>query len=200
MTLAFAVSWDYRCPFARNAHEHVLAGLQDGAPWEVEFVPFSLSQVHVQEGETDVWDDPAKASSLLALLAGVVVRDQSPEQFQAAHLALFAARHDQGGDIRQSEVVAAALSSAGVDAAAVLAEIDKGWPLATVRKEHTEAADRHKVWGVPTFIAGGQSAFVRFRHRPEGDGAAARRTIERTLDLLTGWPDLNEFKHTSIPR
>jgi hypothetical protein len=36
----FAVTWDYRCPFARNAHEHVLAGLADGADWDVTFVPF----------------------------------------------------------------------------------------------------------------------------------------------------------------
>jgi hypothetical protein len=34
--------------------------------------------------------------------------------------------------------------------------------------------------------------------RPAGDGKVARSTIERTVDLL-GWPDLNEFKHTSIP-
>jgi hypothetical protein len=27
----------------------------------------------------------------------------------------------------------------------------------------------------------------------------ARATVERVLDL-TGWPNLNEFKHTSIPR
>ena len=26
----FAVNWDYRCPFARNAHEHVVAGLATG--------------------------------------------------------------------------------------------------------------------------------------------------------------------------
>ena len=25
-------------------------------------------------------------------------------------------------------------------------------------------------------------------------------TVERIVDLLTGWPELNEFKHTSIPR
>jgi hypothetical protein len=28
----------------------------------------------------------------------------------------------------------------------------------------------------------------------------ATSTIERALDLVTGWPDLNEFKHTSIAR
>ena len=31
MTSAFAVTWDYRCPFARNIHEHLLTGLAAGA-------------------------------------------------------------------------------------------------------------------------------------------------------------------------
>jgi hypothetical protein len=26
------------------------------------------------------------------------------------------------------------------------------------------------------------------------------RTVERVLDLVTGWPDLNELKHTTIAR
>jgi hypothetical protein len=26
------------------------------------------------------------------------------------------------------------------------------------------------------------------------------RAVERVIDLLTGWPELNEFKHTSIKR
>ena len=53
-----AVSFDYRCPFARNAHEHLVTALSGGADWEVDFVPFSLSQVHVEEGQPAVWDDP----------------------------------------------------------------------------------------------------------------------------------------------
>ena len=92
----FAVTWDYRCPFARNAHEHLAVALADGADWQVTFLPFSLSQVHVPEGGTPVWDDPAKAKDLLALAAGVVVRDRYPERFLDAHVALFAARHDGG--------------------------------------------------------------------------------------------------------
>lgn len=35
-------------------------------------------------------------SGVLALLYGIAVRDTSPERFLDAHLALFAARHDQG--------------------------------------------------------------------------------------------------------
>lgn len=200
MPQSFAITWDYRCPFARNAHDHVLTALEAGAPWEVNFVPFSLTQVHVAEGDIDAWDDPAQAPALLAMQAGIVVRDRMPDRFLAAHRALFALRHDHGGDLRDPAAIAASLAEAGVDADAVFSEIDDGWPLAEFRKAHTEAAEQHEVWGVPTFVAGGQAAFVRLMTRPDGDADVARRTVERVLDLLTGWPELNEFKHTSIDR
>ena len=57
----------------------------DGADWDVTFTPFSLSQVHVAEGDPSVWDTPEKAPDLLALNAGVVVRDRFPDQFLDAH-------------------------------------------------------------------------------------------------------------------
>ena len=41
---------------------------------------------------------------------------------------------------------------------------------------------------------------MRLMATPEGDAAVARRTVERIVDLLTGWPELNEFKHTSLSR
>ena len=78
MTRAFEITYDYRCPFARNAHEHVLDALEAGAEWDVTFVPFSLGQVHVTEGQPDVWDDPDSETGLLALQASVVVRDKFP--------------------------------------------------------------------------------------------------------------------------
>jgi DSBA-like thioredoxin domain len=199
-TREFAVTWDYRCPFARNAAEHVIDGLESGADWSVRWVPFSLGQVHVAEGEPDVWDDPDKDTGLLALRAGVVVRDRYPDRFLEAHRRLFAARHDHGLQIKDRGVVAGALAGAGVDADAVFAEIEGGWPLDTVRKEHEEVASSHSVWGVPTFIGADQAVFVRLMNRPGGDAELALRTVERVVDLVTGWPELNEFKHTSIPR
>ena len=36
--------------------------------------------------------------------------------------------------------------------------------------------------------------------RSDGDGALARRTIDRVLDLLGDHPELNEFKHTRLGR
>lgn len=200
MTLSFSVSWDYRCPFARNAHEHVVTALQAGADWDVTFVPFSLNQVHVHEGELDVWDDASKAPSLLAMQVGIVVRDRFPDRFLQAHGALFSARHDEGRDIRERDVLESVLTANGIDAAAVFAEIEDGWPLDTFRKEHEQAAGAQSMWGVPTFVKDGQAVFVRLMSRPAGDAELARTTIERVVDLVGGWPDLNEFKHTSIPR
>jgi hypothetical protein len=202
MTIYFAVTWDYRCPFARNAHEHLLTGLVAGADWQVRFLPFSLGQAHVEEGQPDVWDDPAKDTGLLALQAGVVVRDEFPDLFATTHRALFAARHDDGRKLDDPEVVRTVLAGTGVAADEVFARIESGDALKRVRAEHEEFVESHQVWGVPTFIAEDQAVFVRLmsRSQPGSDPATSIKTIERAVDLLTGWVDLNEFKHTSIPR
>ena len=198
--LTFAITWDYRCPYARNAHEHVLAGLQAGAPWNVSFVPFNLDQTHVEEGQPPVWDDPQRYPGLLATAAGIVVRDQYPDRFLPVHGALFLARHDQSRDLRHRDTLRQVLDEGGVDGAAVLQAIDDGWPLETFRKEHEAAVAEHDVFGVPTFVAGDRAVFVRLVSRPAGDVERAVATIERVVDLVTGWADLNEFKQTNIPR
>lgn len=59
--------------------------------------------------------------------------------------------------------------------------------------EHEAAVVDHAVFGVPTFIAGDQAAFVRLMTRPAGDQQAATDTIERILTLLTDQTDLNEL-------
>ena len=202
MTVTFAVTWDYRCPFARNAHEHILTGLAAGADWQVRFLPFSLGQVHVAEGEPSVWDKPDQDTGILALQAGVIVRDEFAGQFPAVHRALFAARHDEGLQLEDRGVVKRILAEHGVTTATVFARIDSGAALASVQTEHEQFARSHNVWGVPTFIAGEQAVFIRFMHRaPLGaDPTASIQTIERTLELVTEWVDLNEFKHTTIPR
>jgi DSBA-like thioredoxin domain len=199
-TLSFAVTWDYRCPFARNAHEHIVAALQHGAPWDVRFLPFSLNQAHVEEGGVDVWDDPGQAGNLLAMQVGIVVRDRHPNEFLRLHDALFAARHDQGRDLRDAGELREILNEHMFDAQEVFREIGDGWPLDVFRKEHEAFVSEHRVFGVPTFIQGDRAVFVRLMDRPQGDAALATKTIERVIDLVTGWPELNEFKATTIPR
>lgn len=199
MTLRFGLTWDYRCPFARIVHAHVVAGLLDGADWDVRFVPFSLGQVHVEDGEPPIWDHPEDDTGLLALQAAVVVRDSMPDRFPVVHRALFEARHAHGAQLRDEQVLRALLEANDVDPDPVFDEVATGRPLASIRDEHTAAARDLDVWGVPTFMTDEQAAFVRLMDLP-ADAADARRSIERIVTMLDGWPSLNEFKHTSLDR
>jgi hypothetical protein len=197
---SFAVTWDYRCPFARNAHEHLVAALEAGAPWDVTFLPFSLNQAHVAEGQPAVWDNPDKAPDLAAMLSGIVVRDRFPDLFFGAHLALFTARHDRALDLRERAVLEGVLDEAGLPGSDVLREVDAGWALKELRSAHEQAVAEHAVFGVPTFILGDRAVFVRLMSRPEGDEDLARSTIGRVLQLIEDEPELNEFKYTKLGR
>jgi len=190
--MEFEITFDYLCPFARNANEAVMNGIDQGRQWEATFRPFSLSQAHVDDGEPDVFDDPTK-SGVLALHWGLAVRDDDPEHFPAAHLALFAARHDHGRDINDEAVIRSALAGTGVDVDETAAIVASGTPAKTLAVEHADAVERLRVFGVPTFIRNDVATFIRFMER--GDV----RSLDRALPLLD-WTDLNEFKRTVIPR
>jgi len=178
----------------------VLLGQTDaGDEWDVRWVPFSLNQTKVPEGETDVWDDPEMAAARLAVEVGIAVRDGWSDAFPSVHRALFAARHDKGLDLRAHDVVAGVLNAHGVDADQVFDEVRACRPRDTFRAEHQGVVTQHRVFGVPTVIAAGQAVFIRLVDRPGTDAAKARETVERCVDLVTGWPNLNEFKHSTIP-
>jgi DSBA-like thioredoxin domain len=195
MAREIAVTWDYRCPFARNAHEAVVTALREGADLDVRFVPFSLDQAHVEEGETPVWDRPPdeRGTGVLSLQWGIAVRDSFTERFFDFHIAAFAARFDEGRKIGKEDVVRDIAASAGLDVDAVAEEVATGRPLKTLATEHTEAVDRWAVFGVPTFIEGDEAVFIRFMERNRADD------LERALGLIE-WARLNEFKRTRIPR
>ena len=93
-----------------------------------------------------------------------------------------------------------ALAGAGVDVDAAFAEVASGVPLKKIEAEHERGVADHSVWGVPTFIAGDQAAFVRVMDRPRDELHDSAKVVERIVGLLSGWPELNEFKHTSLSR
>ncbi len=195
MPRQIGVTFDYRCPFARNGAEAVINAIKDGTDVEYRFVPFSLDQVHVEEGEAPVWErDPSEwGTGVTALLYGIALRDSFPDQFLDAHHALFAARHDHGQKLGHEDVLRTAVASVGLDADAVAAEAWNEQTLKKLAAEHTEAVDRWRVFGVPTFIEGDEAVFVRFMER----GRVA--DLDRMLTLIE-WTRLNEFKRTQIAR
>ena len=195
MTVSFGLTFDYRCPFARNGHEAVVNAGREGVDLDVRYLAFSLDQTHIAEGDPPVWErDPSGwGTGTLSLLYGIAVRDSFPDFFLDAHLALFAQRHDHGLKLGHEDVLQAAIVSAGLDVAAVKDEVWSGRPLATLAAEHTDLVNRYSVFGVPTFITEDDAVFVRFMERGRVDD------VVRAIDLLD-WTRLNEFKRTRVAR
>jgi predicted DsbA family dithiol-disulfide isomerase len=195
----FIINFDYLCPFARIGNEIVVRANQAGANHDVSFRAFSLSQAHTEEGEPEVWRTEPRPSGVTALEWGLAVRDEFPEAFPATHLALFSARHDQGRDINDLDVIREAVASAGIDPDEVAKVVASGKPAKTLAAEHTWSVEEHRTFGVPTFFVGDRAVFIRLMQR-KTDPAEARTTLDRLLEALTTWPELNELKATRIPR
>jgi len=200
--LTFGITFDYLCPWARNLNEHVLTGMRSGANWNVRFVPYSLSQGHVDEGEVDIWEraNPDNESGILALKTGLVVRDRHPEAFLDAHESLFAARHDAGDDIKSPAVLAAALDNAGLDGQQVVSAAQHDSMTQKLAHEHRAAVENHDVWGVPTVIGEHRSVFMRVLDRPGGDADVARQRVEFVVSMVDNEPMIHEFKQTELAR
>jgi hypothetical protein len=191
----FAITYDYLCPFARNANESVVEALRDGAGFDVSFVPFSLEQNHAHEGATPQWELQTNdvGPGVLALLWSLAVRENYPDSFLEFHVAMFTARHDDGADISDPPVIEAVVDQVGLDVGEVRAVVESGVPANILAAEHTESVELFNVFGVPTFIQGDEAVFVRFMERHSPDD------LDRVLDMLS-WTNLNEFKRTTVPR
>jgi hypothetical protein len=193
----FGISYDYRCPFAKNIHLHVLAALAAGADFEVEFIPWTMSQGHRAPGAPDVWNDPAQDPALLALAVSVSVRDEQPELFLAAHEALFRARHERAIRLATMEEISGVLATLGVDMDKVGADVASRRPHRVIG-ENFHAMQAYEAFGVPTFVVDSDATFVRYMNPPTGDGLASAKIIESLVTLMASQPELNEFKHTRV--
>ena len=195
--LNFQLSYDYRCPFAKNLHLHAVAALRAGADFDVTFVPWTMSQGYRAEGAPDVWDDPSRDGELLALAVSTSVRDHQPEHFLDVHEALFRARHERAIRLVNDDEIAAALSSTGVDLDAVVADVASRRPHRVIGESFV-AFERYEAFGVPTFVVGTDATFVRYMNAPTQDTAASTALITSLVTLITEQSALNEFKHTKV--
>ena len=199
MTRSFAVTWDYRCPYGRIVHDHVVTGLLAGADWNVTFLPYCLGQSNRDPGLPPIWETPQADSGLFALQVGVAARDADPDRFPTFHHAVYEYRHTRAGNLNDRDAIAAMLTDAGLDASTVFDHVESGEPLRTIAREHMQYVNSHDVWGVPTFVVDDKAVFVRLLRTSDGNAETAIATIDRILDNID-WPILNEFKHTSVPQ
>jgi hypothetical protein len=197
----FALLYDYRCPFARNVHTHVLAARQAGLDVDVTFEPFTLNQGHIGEGEPDVWDDPRHDGTLLALEVSVAVRDDFPGTFDALHGVLFNARHVRGISLTQRDQLTELLDEVGLDPGEVFALVDSLGPRRHIA-ERWRHYDSIGVFGVPTFVTEDtEASFVRLMSGPDPlDPGASVAVVERLLHLVLHQPEINELKRSQLER
>jgi len=199
-TPPFGLNFDYRCPFGRIIHEHVVVAMRAGADFQISFEPYTLSQGHVPEGNPACWDDPAYDADLLSLEVGLTVRDHFPDQFLDTHLALFTARHDEGNSLRTEDKLRPILAACGVDSDAVFAEVKTGKARAEIADTWTRRTSEQQVFGVPTFFVGNDAVFIRYMDRATGDGQASIAIISELVTMIATRRSINEFKHTTIAR
>lgn len=194
---SFDLSYDYRCPFAKNIHLHVLVALEAGADFRVTFVPWTMSQGYRSEGAPNVWEDPAYDEDLLSLAVSVSVRDQQAQHFLRAHGALFRARHHDAIRLVNLEEIGAVLEPLGINMDRVRSDVASRRPHGVIGESFERFAG-YEAFGVPTFVVDNEAAFVRYMTEPTGDAAASRTIIESLLTLMKHQPELNEFKHTQV--
>jgi hypothetical protein len=195
---SFDLSYDYRCPFAKNIHLHVLKALGAGADFDVHFVPWTLSQSLRGEDGPDVWNDSAFDAEHLSLAVSVSIRDQQPDLFLASHEALFRARHERAIRLVTIEEISDVLLPLGVDLDAVQRDVASRRPHEVIGKSYEEFST-YDAFGVPTFVVNGDATFVRYMTSPTDDADASAKIIEALLTLMANEPELNEFKHTRLP-
>jgi predicted DsbA family dithiol-disulfide isomerase len=196
--LSFQLSYDYRCPFAKNIHLHVITALRAGADFDVAFVPWTMSQGYKADGAPDVWDDPTRDEELLALAVSTSIRDSQSEYFLDAHEALFRARHERAIRLVTSEEITGVLASTGVDIAQVFDDVESRRPHKVIGESFREF-DHFEAFGVPTFVVENDATFVRYMNAPSDDPGASITLIESLVNLMSNQGALNEFKHTKVP-
>lgn len=194
---SFGLSYDYRCPFAKNIHLHVLSALAAGADFDVEFIPWTMSQGHRAPGAPDVWDDPNHDPALLALAVSVSVRDEQSAFFLAVHEAMFRARHERAIRLATMTEIIDVLAPLGVDMDKVIADVASRRPHRVIA-ENFHAMQVYEAFGVPTFVVESDATFVRYMKPPTDDAQASIKIIESLVTLMAAQPELNEFKHTRV--
>ena len=138
----------------------------DAGRLHITWKSFSLEQTNsVNSPDWKVWDQPDAydSRSLLSLRAGEAAKLQGPEAFQRFHLALLIARHGGGRvSLRDPEPLIAVARDVGLDVQRFESDLADRGLLCMIARDHTEAVEKHGIFGTPTFVfENGGSAYLK---------------------------------------
>jgi predicted DsbA family dithiol-disulfide isomerase len=196
------IFYDYNCPFVYRAAKMLEAvGASGQRQVSVNWRFFSLTQVnHRSEDPDDPWtvwtapeSEPVKGR--MAFKAAEAARRQG--RFDALHMGLLDARHRDRSDIEREDVVELVAQRAGLDVDRFARDIGALDILDRLQRDHTEARDRLGVFGTPTLVFPGGSAYLRLAHVLEG--MEALKVFDSVVDTIAGEPEVLEIKRPVRP-
>ena len=160
---------------------------------------FSLEQQNSKEGpEWKAWEQGPEYESrgLLALRSGVASRAYGADISWNFTLALLKARHDDKEDIREMSVILDVAESVGIDRDDFESKINDPEVLATVAREHEQAAEL-EIFGTPTYIfEGAKPAFLKMFVPPDENVLEAWNAIS---GIAAGNIQFGELKRPQPP-
>jgi predicted DsbA family dithiol-disulfide isomerase len=194
----FDVFYDYLCPFVYRASV-LLRNVRDSGerPIEVRWRYFSLIQVNSKDEGWTVWDAPdSEARGRLAFKAAEAARRQ--DAFDAFHMAMLRARHEQRADINDVAVVERVAEDSGLDLDRFRKDIADPKIVSALERDHRAAVAEYGVFGTPTFVFdGGAAAYVRLSEPPEASDSVA--IYDRVISIAVEEPRILEIKRPVKP-
>ena len=201
-TIALDIYFDYLCPFVYRANawlEKVKEGM--GAGLSIRWRYFSLEQVNSQQGpEWKLWEQPDdfRSRGLWAFRAAEAARCQGEALFERFHTALLGARHQQGKDISDQEVLMGVASAVGLELSRFREDLARRELLGRLAEDHTTAVEQFGVFGTPTItFPGGQATFLKLAELPPDEEALA--VFHELLKLATARTYILEVKRPQRP-
>ena len=171
-----------------------------GDSLRVEWRAFSLEQVNSKEGpDWKLWEQPEGYPSrgLLALRAGEAARRQGDEAYEKFHIALLAARHKDKKDIASMGVVQEVARESGLDVPRFERDLKDKAILEVIGKSHSEAVEKYRAFGVPTFVfPNGNAMYLKLYPPPDGE---ALSVFDALMKVMGVWRYVGEVKRPQPP-
>ncbi|HVC75585.1 MAG TPA: DsbA family protein [Candidatus Micrarchaeaceae archaeon] len=192
------VFFDYLCPFVYRASV-LLQNVKDSGkrPLDIRWRYFSLMQANAKVEGFTIWDAAdSEARGRLAFKAAEAARRQ--EAFDALHMALLRARHEQRADIDDVAVVEQLAEDSGLDLDRFRQDMADPQIVSALERDHRAAVADYGVFGTPTLVFGtGAAAYIRLSEPPaEADSVAI---FDRLISIAAEEPRIIEIKRPVKP-
>jgi predicted DsbA family dithiol-disulfide isomerase len=173
-----------------------------GERLDVTWRHFLLDQVNSKEGPGwKLWEQPEErqGKTMVAQRAGEAARRQEQDVFERFHLALLIARHGGEGRIALDDVKALTelARRAGLDVERFTRDLADHSVLDIIARDHMEAAEKHGVFGTPTFLfESGLTVYLKMFVPPPED---TLQLFEHFTALMAERSYLGELKRPQPP-